>query len=401
MRIIVEGGMGSGKSLVATAFQASCLESGVGVVFVHEGTDPREAMQQRSGSSALIVDNIDKLPVGLRAGLFKLQPTLEGVLITSTKLSALERELLTGSDSFHSIGHWDERRADVLILASLAWRELGPGTELADVCGDDVVGELCRGPWPRGAHSVRDTITLLVEVLELGGYFDRALHPIPVGDVRGALLEVIRQEQTVETPDAIRIVVEGSTDARYIETAARLAAQIWGADLLSGCRVAPPGEEREGGAEKALREFVRLEAIGITAVALFDDDDVGRSAARDARKFGSQKVQILPAEFDPLRRPPGTSSTEIEDLLPTRLLEEFYDANAACEPEERTTRGGLTRIVVRGLDKDKVAAWISDRATFEDMRKLIYVICVLRRSVGLPLPAACPPLDTWLKDLSQ
>lgn len=400
-RVIVEGGLGSGKSLAASAFQASCLSSGVDAVFVHEGTKGELKVPRGAHAGALIVDNLDRLSPGMRATVFRIPATTGGVLITAARLNAVERESLGSSDSLHHIGSWDERREDALIMASLAWGDVGRGTELADLCADGVAEELCLGPWPRGAHSIRETVTNLVEALELEGYFERALRPIEVGDVRGALLAVVRRGQHPEEPDAVHIVVEGSTDATYLETAGRLATEAWESDLLSGCRVLAPGEVRQGGANRALQEVIRLEALGVTAIMLLDDDDAGRSARDVAKKLGGTRFYLLPAEFDALRRPAGRGATEIEDLLPIKLLEEFYAENSDCEPEERTTRGGLTRIVVAGADKDRVANWVCDRASFEDMRKLVYVICNLREHVGLPLPAASPALPNWLKELSQ
>jgi hypothetical protein len=38
---------------------------------------------------------------------------------------------------------------------------------------------------------------------------------------------------------------------------------------------------------------------------------------------------------------------------------------------------------------------------FRDMQKVVYVICLLSESLGLPLPEACPPLPEWLRELNQ
>lgn len=397
--VMVEGGLGSGKSLAATAFQADCIQRQMDAVFVHEGTDPVGLIRRLTATSTLVIDNLDRLSSGLRAELFKRRNSGRGAVITCSKTNALERELLGSGDSWHQVGRWDERPADVLIIAGLAWKDLGRHVELADVCGDGVAETLCRGPWPRGAHSVRDVIGRLAESLELEGYFEHSTRVIGLAEVQSALLEVLRLEAPVEIEDAIHILVEGSTDKHYLETAGRLAAEEWGTSPLSGCRVIAPGEDREGGADKARREMIKLEAKGITVVALFDDDDAGRAAAINARKQSGQKVHLLPFEFDPLRKPVGLGVIEIEDLLPLPLLEAFYSGHPACSPEERTIRADLTRIVVAGVDKDSAAKWICERASFKDMRKIVYVLCVLRNSIGLPLPPACPPLESWINEL--
>jgi hypothetical protein len=165
--------------------------------------------------------------------------------------------------------------------------------------------------------------------------------------------------------------------------------------------VAPPGERRQGGAGRAVRELILLEAQGITTVALFDDDESGRLAAKDARKYSGHKIHMLPAEFDRLRSPQGSGSTEIEDLVAVPLLQRFYTANSDLQPEETTIRGSLVRVAVAGADKERAAEWICERATFEDMEKIVYVLCMIRNSLGLPLPDTCPPLRDWVKRLGE
>jgi hypothetical protein len=349
--VVVEGGDGCGKSLAAAAFQALCQEDGRAVLLVNEGSEPASVMPRLKDADALIVDDLDLLPAVLRRGLFERRHTASmGCLLTLSRLNPLERQLLTVDDDHHPIGRWEERPRDVLIIASLAWNELGLTPSLPDLCVDGVAEVLGRGPWSRGAHSIRRAIALVAEAIELQGYFEQSPHPIGAADVLEALVAVIREDQPPEQDDEIRIVVEGSTDATYIKTAARLAYDHWGFDLLAGCHVAPPGEDREGGADKAVRELFLLDARGITSVALFDDDDPGRNALKDARKFSRQKVHLLPAEFDPLKNPNGSGKTEIEDLVSLSLVERFYAENPTLEPEERTARGDLRRVVVSGPD---------------------------------------------------
>jgi hypothetical protein len=223
---------------------------------------------------------------------------------------------------------------------------------------------------------------------------------IEPADALLAVVGVIREEQPPEREDLIRIVVEGSTDATYLERAAQLADEEWGVDLLSGCQVAPPGGERAGGAEKAVRELFSLEVQSITAIALFDDDEPGRTAAKNARNLKAQKVLLLPAEFDPLKAPHGSGTVEIEDLLPLPLLERFYTTHPELEPEETTVRRGLTRVAVAGPDKEIAANWVCQHASFQDMQKVVCVLCMLRESIGLPLPDAFLPIPDWIKDLA-
>lgn len=400
--VLIEGGVGSGKSIVATAFHAECLQSGVDALMVNEGSDPASLVASAASASALIVDNLDLLPGGLRRALFERRTAVpQGTVLTTSGLSALERELLSPADELHVLGGLEERPSDVLVLATLKWRDLGLTPDLPDICADEVPLAFSRGPWARGARSVRRFVEILAERLALEGYFERAPRPIGPADALGALVEVLREERPPERRDVIRIIVEGRTDAMYLEAAARLAHANWGTDLLSSCEISPPGEEREGGADRAARHLISLEAQGVIAIALFDDDELGRAAAKDARRFTSQKVHVLPAEFDPLGNDPGSSTVEIEDLLPGALLRHFYDEHPELHPEEMTTRGDRTRIVIAGPDKNVVAAWVCDRATFADLERITYALCMMRASIGLSLPGACPPLDEWLRRLSR
>jgi len=316
-------------------------------------------------------------------------------------LSPIERELLGTDDDHHLVGRWEEHPLDLLVVATVMWRDLGLTPDLPDICAQGVPEAITGCPWTHGGHSVRRFIELLADTLTVEGFFERAPRAVGVADVVPAMLAVIREEQPPQQEDLIRIVVEGTTDATYLEAAARLAHEAWGTELLSGCRVAPPGEDREGGANKIVRELIALEARGVIAAGLFDDDEPGRVAIKAARIYTKQKVHLLPAEFDPLNNPKGSGTIEIEDLVSRTLIERFHGENDELQPEERTTRRTLVRVVVAGPDKERAAAWICEHASFEDMEKIVYVLCMLRQGFGLALPKVCPPLANWMRELDS
>lgn len=210
-----------------------------------------------------------------------------------------------------------------------------------------------------------------------------------------ALVTVIREDLPSEPDDRIQIVVEGDTDAMYLETAARLAIVKWGDDLLLDCRIVASGAGRGGGAQRAVGRLLALEENGIPAIGLFDADVDGIRAKKDVERLTSQRVYRLPEELAPW----PNSEIEIEDLLPVSLIESFYEGRPELEPEEKIIRGTLTRIVVDGADKEDLANWVCQRVSFQEMERFVYVFFMLRQSIGLRLPHACPPLNDWLRDL--
>lgn len=399
--VIVEGAAGSGKSLAVAAFQAACQESQTTAALVNEGSDPDSVIPRVSAADVVIVDNLDQLSAGLRRKLFERRHAApSGTLITASRLSPVERQLLNDNDDYHLVGTWEEQGSDVLLIATVMWRDLALAPDLPDLCAAGVPEAISQGSWTHGGHSVRRFIDYLSNALAVAGYFERPPRPIEVQDILPALLAVIRDERPCEDENVVRIVVEGRTDAMYLEAAARAARAEWGTDLLSGCRVAPPGEDRDGGAEKVVPELIVFGGHGVIAVGLFDLDGPGRAAFKDAGKYTKQKVHVLPAEFDPLKNGPGSEEVEIEDLVSPALIARLYDENPELHPEETTSRGKLVRTVVKGPDKERAAAWVCEQASFEDLVKIVYVLCMLRQSIGLPLPDACPPLRDWIRELS-
>jgi hypothetical protein len=192
------------------------------------------------------------------------------------------------------------------------------------------------------------------------------------------------------------IVVEGSTDVTYLTAAAEVAEHAWGWQLLDGCELRAAGDDRGGGANAVWQRLIELAAASVECVGLFDNDDVGRREYATARKQSLQ-VELLPAEFDRLRLADDQRVLEIEDLLSLRILDDFF--RAYPEPEEIRWRNGQLRLVPNGKDKEVLAEWTARQMRVEDCERLIYLLCVLRKRLGLQIPR--DDLDQWRTDLSR
>jgi hypothetical protein len=80
------------------------------------------------------------------------------------------------------------------------------------------------------------------------------------------------------------------------------------------------------------------------------------------------------------------------------LLDRFYDQHHDLGPEEiRWRSGGLWRIVPRGIDKEQLANWASEEMELKDCVRLLYVVCLVRKRLGLPVPRT--DLRLWLSEL--
>lgn len=405
LRLFVVGPHGSGKSALLAAAIAEGTALGKHVATISSEPEPAVLRSLARGEvGVLAVNRLDNLTPTARSSVLAGRSNCAGMVATADSLNAVTRAALTEDlDLVVDLPPLDVRPRDVLAISQLLWPGVSgdPGADFVSSCIDDALQSLCLGPFPSGVESLRSVLRQMADALITGGdLLDGQLRrPLEARDVSDALLASLRVPANVSVGQAAPavMVVEGSTDVTYLQAAAALASEQWGWSLLDGCEVVPAGEERRGGAEKVWHRLFELTARSVDCVGLFDNDDVGRREHKVARKQ-NQRTEILPPDFDRLRLPEDQRSLEIEDLLCLRVLELFYEEHADLEPEERRERvGGLRRITPQGADKQLLAEWAAARMTVEECERVVYVLCRLRRALGLPVPRE--DFDEWLGDL--
>jgi hypothetical protein len=406
LRIFVVGPIGSGKSQLLAALIADAQERGIPMTDVSPGSDvralPRNLNQGKI--SLLAIDKLDQLSSGIRSAVIENRGLCTvGLFATAETLSAVTlASLVEDNDLYMVMPPLEEREADVLVIAQLLWPSVcGAESDLLGNCSDDAAENLCRGPYFEGATSLRLALEQLADALIasgdlLDGEFRRN---VVAQDMIQAVLASVRAQGSRPPVTAVPavVVVEGSTDSRFLVRAAQLAESERGWQLLDGCRILPSGEGRSGGARAVWQKLIELVAGSIDCVGLFDNDDVGRREAAAGKALGLP-VELLPAQFDRLALVPEQRTVEIEDLLSIDLLDRFYNQHRDLEPEEiRWRSGGRWRIVPRGLDKEQLANWAMEEMQLKECLRLLYLLSFLRKRLGLPIPHS--DLGAWLSDL--
>lgn len=406
-RLLVVGPPGSGKSLFVAALLAEADQQGVPVRTLTPTTDSESVLQAlaRGKIGLLAVNRIDELTHGVRSAIIQNRARCSvGLLATAEQLSAATQSVLVDEEDFvASILGLEERSADVVVISQLLWPGIcGEQSDLVGNCDDEAILSLCRGPHPRGVSSLRAALTQLADALIASGSMQDGLfrRQVEGHDIDDAVLAVYRAEYAAPASTSARavIVLEGSTDVTYLMAASECATRAWGWQLLEGCELRAAGKDRSGGANSVWQRLIELRATSAECVGLFDNDKVGRREYSTARDQGLQ-VELLPAEFDRLRLDHEDRSVEVEDLLGLSVLDRFYDAHPNFNPEEIRWRNGAWRLVPSGQDKAIIAEWTAHEIHIGDCERLVYVLCVLRKRLGLAIPRS--DLDGWRAELAR
>ena len=268
---------------------------------------------------------------------------------------------------------------------------------LSESCDDSATTALIQGPFVDGARSLRKVLeSLLDQMVADGDVVDgRVGRRITRGDVAAAVVSHMAPKfaPLMATPQSVTLVCEGETDVTYLRAAAdRAGTRQW--NLLEGIAVKPAGSGRTGGADAVTTQLLLLGSHGNASVGLYDNDDVGRRAAKRAKDLGLERL-ILPSSLDPLRRPADQTIVEIEDLLPVEVLVNFYQAHPGLAPHERHWVDGYWRVVPKGNDKEALANWVDTTCQYTQLEGFVYLLCLVRRTLRLPVPTDVPNLSEW------
>lgn len=257
----------------------------------------------------------------------------------------------------------------------------------------------CQLPWREHMTDVPALVRIIKDKIELA-----TLNPEQTQLNPNALFECFTNWAFPPSKTSIdakyRLFVEGETDQRMFQLAAQQAHSRLQVDLLKGITINPLGEGREGGTSQLISVVTEHRTNKVKDIFLFDNDDSGREAVKKAGTM-DQRCLLLPREFS--RRPEVGDSVEveIEDLLSVDCLDKFYESHPHVSPELETIyyKKDGRRIVVCGSDKERLVDWVGQNATYEDLERIVYVLCWIRLELGLSVEKDRKDLEAWKREL--
>jgi len=205
------------------------------------------------------------------------------------------------------------------------------------------------------------------------------------------------------------VIVEGTSDVRLFNLAAKKEFEFSGIDLLGDTLAfIPSGERERGGTNGVIRQLITLRNISRTLllpngmpkyrfIGLFDNDYAGRQAASHAHKLDSSMVEYKDYfRIHPVMPFPGNLLPEIirnsfereninyksldwelEDYLPQSVIEAFLDENPSSVKKTISISGKTHRDFTSDV-KVKLHRFVSEYAEYHDLIEVIKVIKALR-----------------------
>jgi hypothetical protein len=325
----------------------------------------------------LLIDDLDRYDEKFRKMLFPA--VVEG----KHRIAAVVRSPFDGriaktwraqlaEPCFVQLDALSERAEDLTVFLSHWARQNGLALPVSARC-DETVRLLLRMDLPRGFG---DVVRLLTEIVARGE---------PFWDPPDAIvwLTAYRRAVVGQRSDRPVVLVEGRTDAIYFE---------WVSQLCAGPSSGDVDVEPCNSAKKIPPKAIAYRNEGRKAVALFDNDVVGREQHRQMRDYEIRSV-LIPERFDQLAgcvRDHVLAVVEIEDLLPVSAVERFLQEKGR-EPELVITapRQRRKRVVVHSDDKLELAEWVRANLGSESARGVVEVFNELRSSLELA-PLALP-----------
>lgn len=229
---------------------------------------------------------------------------------------------------------------------------------------------------------------------------------------RQVVADLLKRNHKLEVPTSFLVVVEGTTDCRYLRRAAELTLAESGVDLLrldvsaldgAECITVctPIKPEDPSGLRGGLPQIERLARDMLTHVIeyevpspicfLLDHDEAGIEAAKRLRNLGYNLDRARPETLEPEHHPfacrSGIPSTPvvIEDLLSVRIQRAFLDAYPAnCDVTYRT--GGIVRCGWHKESKGDLCDFVCETAEAIDMIEVIRALVRVRELWRLTVP---------------
>lgn len=211
------------------------------------------------------------------------------------------------------------------------------------------------------------------------------------------------------------VIVEGTIDVGFLGCAQELYNTDRGIDIFDGgFAVLAAGRGEDGGVDgvnRRLNAARQLAEVDLTSdgaqkfrfIGLYDNDEAGRRAIRQANSFDRrvvpyQDVFLLHPVMPPADGSPGSVveerarflnrsfdklNWEIEDLLSKDLLLSF-EKDYPSAVVRKTRRGGMTHRDFTRQGKVELIRFVKRKATLRDMMAMVRLICALRDYLGLP-----------------
>ena len=383
---------GHGKSALARAMERAARADGFDTCQCFDGTRnvvANEVQNLLKDQTALLI--LDGLPTAQNARQQVLTRLIKGaahVILLCAPVHAPDAALATFVSRYKT-SHLDERSIDKLaIILGYAREAFAQGVADRDVD----FSSLRRLP--------KDVLIALVATVRCG---DKAAELPRIGERIGRLIatrlalgdaanveidEMITLfEPLIGTmpagvgPRSYRLWVEGDTDLRLLQLAARLSSTD--RPLLSGLEIGLIGTSGRGGGTSRLPETIARERTSPDwDLFLFDNDESGREAGTLIRKLG-QRALILPLQ---LAASASEDNIEIEDLVSVECLDQFYEDEFNLSPESELLVYGTDerrRLVVRGIDKEQLVQWMQNNAKLDDVQNLVRLLKHVRWMFGL------------------
>lgn len=348
-----------------------------------EGVTQKSLRDLQDDDAAFVL--IDDLPevAASRRTLFERFNALAGKAILFAAPEYMADASVNIEYPRYTLSHIDQRLDDKLAWIIGLIRE-----RLADELGaiSAVLSESFKRLPPRAlatlagvslGSKVRDLPTLasrIAEALQLRALTEGS-EPLSREDLAMLFVEFYSPFPT-KISTGFTLWVEGETDARLFRRVAELVG------LLEGLAIKPLGESRDGGTTKAVEIVLSHRTRRHHDIFLLDFDEPGRHAQEKLQLLG-QDVILLDPRISCSR---SDSDVEIEDFIDVSCLDRFYEANPDLRPEKEIIRykdPAARRLVVNGVDKETLTAWLEANASLSDLENMVFLLAEIRARFSL------------------